>query len=213
VIEEENGPEYEVAEVVGKRKMANSIEYQVRWKNYSPEDDTWEPAAGLSKARKVVHDFESQGQASGEVEYHVAKLSLHPNDNLNPNPNPTPTPSMITPLGEPPRVMILSWMPRDRQTSMTDTCKGPHQMDSDGKNLHQHVVDETIKHQTGIDGKINYQSGTDGKRYLGDGNCQSKSAITRVLCNWVLAHVKWCKGCYPDIDVSVMDSLVYIDPV
>jgi hypothetical protein len=59
MIEEENGPEYEVAEVVGKRQMENGIEYLVRWKNYGPEDDTWEPAAGLSKARKVVCDFKS----------------------------------------------------------------------------------------------------------------------------------------------------------
>jgi hypothetical protein len=44
-----------------------------------------------------------------------------------------------------------------------DTCEDPHQLKTDGKNFHQHVVDETIKHQAGIDGKINYQSGTDGK--------------------------------------------------
>jgi hypothetical protein len=61
VIEEENSPEYEVAEVVGKRTMANGTKYLIRWKNYGPEDDTWEPVAGLSKVRKVVHDFESQG--------------------------------------------------------------------------------------------------------------------------------------------------------
>jgi hypothetical protein len=155
--------------------------------------------------------------------YHVAKLSPHPNDNPNPTPNPMTTPLMIVPLGEPPRVTILSWMPRDRQTSMMDTCKDPHHVKTDGKNLHQHVVDETIKHQTGIDEMINYQSGTDGKRYFGDGNYQSKSAITRVLCKRVLAYVKWHKGCYPDIDKSVMDSLgwwlchrgimVYIDTV
>jgi hypothetical protein len=104
-----------------------------------------------------------------------------------------------------------------------DTLKDPHQLETDGKTPHQHVVDETIKHQTGFDGKINHQSSADGNRYLGDGNCQSKSAITRVLCKWVLAYVKWCKGCYLGIDVSVMDSLgcwlrhrgitVYIDPV
>jgi hypothetical protein len=58
VIEEENGPEYEVAEVVGKRNMANGIKYLIRWKNYGPEDNTWEPAVGLSKVKKVVHDFE-----------------------------------------------------------------------------------------------------------------------------------------------------------
>jgi hypothetical protein len=127
------------------------------------------------------------------------------------------------PLGELSRVTILSWTPKDRQMSMTDTCKDPHQSEIDGKNFHQYMIDETIKHQIGVDGKINYQSGANRKSDLGDGNCQSKSAITGVLCKWVLAYVKWHKGCYPGIDVSVMDSLgcwlrhrgitVYIDPV
>jgi hypothetical protein len=96
---------------------------------------------------------------------------------------------MIAPLGELLRVTILSQTPRDRQASMTDTHNNPHQMDSDEKDLHQHVVDEMIKHQSGIDGKINYQSSTDGERCLGDGNCQSKSAITGMLCKRVLVYV------------------------
>jgi hypothetical protein len=104
-------------------------------------------------------------------------LSQCPNDNLNPTPNPMTTPLMTTPLGEPPRVMILSQMPRDRQTSMTDTHADPHQSGTEGMNPHQHVVDEMMDHQSGIDGKINYQSGTDGKRYFGDGNGQSRSTV------------------------------------
>jgi hypothetical protein len=133
------------------------------------------------------------------------------------------TPLTIALTGKPPRVTILSQMPRDSQMSMTDTCVYPHQLETDGKNPHRHVVDEAIKHQSGIDGKINYQSGADGKRYLGDGNYQSKSAITGVLCKQVLAYVKWCKGYFLRVDASVMDSLgcwlcnrgisVYIDPV
>jgi hypothetical protein len=77
--------------------------------------------------------------------------------------------------------MILSWTPRDRQASMTYNCDNPHQLETDGKDFHQHVVDEMIKHQSGIDEKIRHQSGTDGKKYLGDGNCQSKSTIMGVL--------------------------------
>jgi hypothetical protein len=56
-----------------------------------------------------------------EVEYHVVKLSLHPNNDLNPTPNPMIIPLMTTSTGETPRVMILSWMLRDRWTSMKDT--------------------------------------------------------------------------------------------
>jgi hypothetical protein len=61
MIEEENSPKYEVAEVVGKRETSNSIKYLVRWKDYGPEDDTWELAEGLRQAQKAVCDFESRG--------------------------------------------------------------------------------------------------------------------------------------------------------
>jgi hypothetical protein len=115
-------------------------------------------------------------------------------NNLNPTPNHMTTPSMTMLLGEPSRVTILSWTPRDRQTSTMDTCKDPHQARTDGMNLHQHMVDKMIDHQAGIDGKINYQSGADGKRYFSDGNCQSRSVITGGLCKWVLAYVKWCSA-------------------
>jgi hypothetical protein len=105
-----------------------------------------------------------------------------------------PTLSITTLIEKRSRVTVLLQMPRDRQASMTDTHDDPHQLETDGKDFHQHMVDETIK-----------------------------SAITGVLCKRVLAYVKWCKGYYLDIDVSVMDSLgwwpcsreisVYIDPV
>jgi hypothetical protein len=116
----------------------------------------------------------------------VTNLLQRPNYNLNPIPNPMTTLSTIVLLGEPLRVTILKRTPRDRQKSTTDTCEDPHQSGTDGTNPHQHMVDEMMDHQASIDGKINYQSSTDGKRYLGDWNGQSRSAITGVLCKWVL---------------------------
>jgi hypothetical protein len=153
----------------------------------------------------------------------VTNFSQCSSDNLNPTPNPMTTPAMTVPLREPPRVTILSKTPRDRQALTTDICEDPHQSGTDGMNPHQHMVDEETDHQAGLDGKINYQSGADGNRHLGDGNCQSRSAIMGVLCKQMLAYVKWHQGCYLGIDRLVMDSLghwlcnrgisVYIDPV
>jgi hypothetical protein len=122
----------------------------------------------------------------------------------------------------PPRVMILSQMPRDRQTPM-DTCEDHHQSSTDAKDEHQNVIDKTSNHQAGTDAKIHYQSGTDGKNHSCDGHYRDKSTITGMLCKRVLAYVKWCQGCYPEVDTSVMNSSghwlcnrgisVYIDPV
>jgi hypothetical protein len=144
-------------------------------------------------------------------------------DNLNPTPNPTITPLMTMPLGEPSRVTILSWMPRDRQKLTTDNCTNPHQMETDGKTLHQWHVDEASDRQASSDEKIRHQSSADENNQVHDGNGPSRSTITGRLCKRVLAYIKWWSGADTDIDVTVIDSLghwlcnrgisVYIDPV
>jgi hypothetical protein len=200
VIEEENGPEYEVEEVVGKRMTKEKgVEYLIRWKNYGPEDDTWELVEGLSRARRAVHNFKSRGRASGEVGYHVANLSQCSCAKPNPTPNPMTT-LIVTPTAEATsRVTTLSW-------TMMDNNNGPHQSGTDRKTTHQDMIDGISDHHAKSDGKCDHQSGTDGNRHLHDGNQQSRSTITGVLCKWVLAYVKWHQGCYPGVDRLLMDS-------
>lgn len=38
---------WEVAAVIGRRIRRNRVEYLIRWKGCSEEDNTWEPAANL----------------------------------------------------------------------------------------------------------------------------------------------------------------------
>jgi hypothetical protein len=46
--DEEGYPIYEVVKVVDARKTMTGVwEYRVRWKNYGPEDDTWQPEADI----------------------------------------------------------------------------------------------------------------------------------------------------------------------
>jgi len=38
---------YVIDKIVGKRTKNRKVEYKIRWKNYGPKDDTWEPASKL----------------------------------------------------------------------------------------------------------------------------------------------------------------------
>jgi transposase InsO family protein len=53
--------EYEVDKIIDKRVAADqTLEYLVRWKGYSPDDDTWEPTKHLGTALECVQEFERQ---------------------------------------------------------------------------------------------------------------------------------------------------------
>jgi hypothetical protein len=43
VLTNEGWEEYEVEEILDKRENSSKLEYLVRWRDYGPEDDTWEP--------------------------------------------------------------------------------------------------------------------------------------------------------------------------
>ena len=50
--------EYEVERILAKRKRGKTIQYLVKWKGYSEEDATWEPARNLKNAQDTVQTFE-----------------------------------------------------------------------------------------------------------------------------------------------------------
>jgi chromodomain protein Y len=46
--------EYEVHDILDQRKKNGRTEYLVRWKDYGPKDDTWEPKENLSNAPEAL---------------------------------------------------------------------------------------------------------------------------------------------------------------
>ena len=49
--------EYEVQSIEGAKMIEGKLHYLVRWKNFGPEDDLWEPAEGLTGAAAKVRAY------------------------------------------------------------------------------------------------------------------------------------------------------------
>ena len=55
---EEDGEEFEVDKILKSRMVNGQQQYLVRWKGYSAEHDTWEPAANLDAAQRKIREFQ-----------------------------------------------------------------------------------------------------------------------------------------------------------
>ncbi len=56
--EENTEPEYEVEAIVGKKTVRGKLLYQVKWKGYPSEDNTWEPLKNLTNVIDIVEQFD-----------------------------------------------------------------------------------------------------------------------------------------------------------
>lgn len=51
-------PAWEVEAIIGKRKRGSKIYYKIKWRGYDDSNNTWEPAANLKYAKKIVQQYE-----------------------------------------------------------------------------------------------------------------------------------------------------------
>ena len=49
--------EFEIEEVLDSQLRHHRLYYKVRWKGYSPSEDSWEPAAHLSNSPDLIKAF------------------------------------------------------------------------------------------------------------------------------------------------------------
>jgi len=52
------GAVYDIEKILSKRKRYGKVEYLVRWKGYTAEEDTWEKEGNLGNAREAIEDYE-----------------------------------------------------------------------------------------------------------------------------------------------------------
>lgn len=48
---------YEVEKILDKRINGDTIEYFIKWKNYSKNESTWEPLMNLKNVEKMIYEF------------------------------------------------------------------------------------------------------------------------------------------------------------
>jgi hypothetical protein len=58
--------EYEVEDILAKKKFGRQVKYLVHWKGYPIEASTWQSAADLENAAEIVQAFEARRQRSIE---------------------------------------------------------------------------------------------------------------------------------------------------
>ena len=60
---------HQVEKIIGVRKRGSGVEYLVKWKGYSYEDNTWEPVKNLTNAKEAIDEFMRKQSENAKVCY------------------------------------------------------------------------------------------------------------------------------------------------
>jgi len=73
--------EYEIESIIDVKRIDGEKKYRVRWKGYSPEDDTWEPKESLDNCPEVIKEFKKRMK--------IRKYEKEKKDTIEKNPLPS----------------------------------------------------------------------------------------------------------------------------
>jgi hypothetical protein len=59
-IQLKDGEEWEVEEILDKRKKGKGVQYLVSWKGFGPQENSWEPEANLKNCQELRETFNQQ---------------------------------------------------------------------------------------------------------------------------------------------------------
>uniref|UniRef100_A0AC34QKA4 Chromo domain-containing protein n=1 Tax=Panagrolaimus sp. JU765 TaxID=591449 RepID=A0AC34QKA4_9BILA len=59
--------QYEVEDIVDSRMVNSKIEYLIKWKDYSEDDNTWEPAANLKNSQDLLQKYKDRMREKEEA--------------------------------------------------------------------------------------------------------------------------------------------------
>lgn len=112
-IEVEGELQHEVQEILKSRKRRGHVQYLVRWKGYTREDDTWEPAGNLKKSPDAIKDFHKKYPDQPRPGIAIRQMTVKRDDPrlYNPETN-TPGKGFVRPT---PERQLTDWLvPLDR---------------------------------------------------------------------------------------------------
>lgn len=160
---------FQVSKIVGRRVKKGKVEYRVRWKDFPPEEDTWELGTNLRETcGLLIREFNSQARHKKELCPHPTTMTAYSSHSISPHSSP---PLKKTALSEcsSDQLSVMSatnCSPRSVSPSLTASITPP---------ITTPVKSSDSHHSSSIQNRTNVSKGT--KRSPGKGSLGSPSPV------------------------------------